>query len=645
MPRNLTEEMKRSLQRNPNVKEVRENGVYLTYEFKARIYDAWIENPTTATIRNMLIANGFDKQTIGRNYAQDICKNFRRHGKPSAGSGVSAIKRLGMSKESADRELLATGRFKKARNGICFSEAFAEELISGYPERSLEDGIREAGIDPELVGYQRIYQLQRRMKGLHQRDHQTSRACVYGEAEITELSVHPYVQRISEKVVVFHRELYASGKELLQNGLSLENILKIYELPGNILREGNTGNMAYRFRNASTAEFEPASLSWEKLTQEQKKQYNRIQRNRICALEAIVRNNFSRLRESFSKMKPLKKKQVCEWIRDEVPKESHGEYSLRGILKSSGISKSFYYNVFSDNTYEKRAMEWELHRQEEINIVREVADYGGYPKGSRQIYMQMDTLTGRHMSRNKIMKLMREAGIQSRVRKANPARRAALKHLKKNVKPNLLKRTFRLHRPGEVYLTDVTYLKYGRGKLAYGSASIDSVTGRVYSFDVSDCQNLELVEETLRNLPRIEDGYEAVKPMLHSDQGALYLTDEFQELVVELGFVQSMSKRGNCQDNAPQESFFGHFKDECPYRKVQTLEELREEVQQYFHYYNEVRGHWSRNKMTPMRFEEYLRNMSEDEFQEWLQREEKKYNEMKRKAKEKAIERARTLGV
>ena len=243
------------------------------------------------------------------------------------------------------------------------------------------------------------------------------------------------------------------------------------------------------------------------------------------------------------------------------------------------------------------------------------------------------------------MVLMKEMEIQSTVRGANPARRGALRHLKQNVKPNLLKRTFRLHRPGEVYLTDVTYLKYGRGRLAYGSASIDSVTGRVYSFNVSEYNNLELVEETVRNLPQMEDAYEALKPMLHSDQGVLYLADEFQELVAELGFVQSMSKRGNCWDNAPQESFFGHFKDECSYRKAQTLEELQGEIQRYFHYYNEVRGQWNRNKMTPVKFEEYLRNMSDKEFEQWREKEEERYNGMKQRAREKAIERAQTLGV
>lgn len=637
--------MKESLKANPNVQEVRDSGVYLTYDFRVKLYNAWLDDPTPEAIRKKLIANGFDIGILGRNFANDICKNFRRKGKPSAGSGVASGRRNEISREEVERILLATGKFKRAKNGICFSEAFVEELRSAYPGKRLEEGIQEAGIDPEIVGYQRIYQLQRRLNGLHQSDHKTTRACVYSEEEIQKLLRHPYVNRISKKIVVFHTELYTEGQALLQNGWSIKNILKLYELPENVLRENSRSNITYRFRNANAAHCKKQQPLWERLSQEQKGQYNRIQRNRINALQDIAEQNFTKLREAFSQITHLKKKRVCEWIRDEVPKEKHGKNSLRGILKSIGISKSFYYNVLSDEAYEAKAQEREERKHADMLTVRQVAEYGGYPKGSRQIYMQMKTLTGRHMSRSKIMGLMREMGIKSQIRKANPARRGALKHLKKNVKPNLLKRTFRLHRPGEVFLTDVTYLKYGRNKLAYGSASIDSVTGRVYGFNVSECNNLEFVEETVRNLRYPEDVYEALQPMLHTDQGVLYLTDEFQELVAELGFVQSMSKRGNCWDNAPQESFFGHFKDECPYRQSQTLDELRNEIQRYCQYFNEVRGQWNRNKMTPIQFEKYLRAMSEDEFQEWKQQEEKRYDEMKRKAKESAIERARTLGV
>ena len=133
--------------------------------------------------------------------------------------------------------------------------------------------------------------------------------------------------------------------------------------------------------------------------------------------------------------------------------------------------------------------------------------------------------------------------------------------------------------------------------------------------------------------------------MLHSDQGSQYLSDEYQELLAELGFIQSMSKRGNCWDNAPQESFFGHFKDEVDYESLNTIEEIAEALERYKTYYNEVRGQWNRGKMTPMQREAWINSLSDADFEKWQEQELKRYNEMKQKAREKAIERNKTLGV
>ena len=208
-------------------------------------------------------------------------------------------------------------------------------------------------------------------------------------------------------------------------------------------------------------------------------------------------------------------------------------------------------------------------------------EYKGFAKGSRQIYMMMPSLTGRHMGLKKIRRLMKICGVESSIRKPNNYRRGHRRILETNVKPNLLKRRFRLHRPNEVRLTDVTCLNYGNGLRAYGSALLDPVTGMLIAFNVSDNNDLDLVRETLRLSdwrPCIDGG------MLHSDQGVLYLSGIFQSDVESMGLKQSMSKRGNCQDNAPQESFFGHFKDECDYAACQTLEELKTRVAEYADY-------------------------------------------------------------
>ncbi|WP_460289444.1 IS3 family transposase, partial [Clostridium sp. CTA-7] len=96
----------------------------------------------------------------------------------------------------------------------------------------------------------------------------------------------------------------------------------------------------------------------------------------------------------------------------------------------------------------------------------------------------------------------------------------------------------------------------------------------------------------------------------HSDQGAHYTSPKFQKLVKDCGLGQSMSRRGNCWDNAPQESFFGHFKDEVNIKPCQTLEDLRNEIDQYMTYYNEYRYQWNLKKMTPVQYRNHLLNLA-----------------------------------
>ena len=93
---------------------------------------------------------------------------------------------------------------------------------------------------------------------------------------------------------------------------------------------------------------------------------------------------------------------------------------------------------------------------------------------------------------------------------------------------------------------------------------------------------------------------------IHSDQGFHYTSPQFQKLVKKMGLGQSMSRRGNCWDNAPQESFFGHFKDEVDLKSCETLEDLIREIKSYMTYYNHYRGQWNLKKMTPVQYRHHL---------------------------------------
>ena len=94
--------------------------------------------------------------------------------------------------------------------------------------------------------------------------------------------------------------------------------------------------------------------------------------------------------------------------------------------------------------------------------------------------------------------------------------------------------------------------------------------------------------------------------MIHSDQGFHYTHPDYIKVIRDLGMIQSMSRKGNCIDNAPIESFFGHFKDEVDYRSCTSFEDLTSMVADYMDYYNNNRCQWDLKKMAPANYRNYL---------------------------------------
>ena len=130
------------------------------------------------------------------------------------------------------------------------------------------------------------------------------------------------------------------------------------------------------------------------------------------------------------------------------------------------------------------------------------------------------------------------------------------------------------------------------------------------NYNVFDSLTLDIATDTILNLKKNRKVKLDKSAFIHSDQGFHYTSPIFQKLVKSNGLSQSMSRRGNCWDNAPQESFFGHFKDEAYIKSCQTLEELKREIQQYMIYYNNYRYQWNLKKMTPVQFRNHLLNIA-----------------------------------
>lgn len=275
------------------------------------------------------------------------------------------------------------------------------------------------------------------------------------------------------------------------------------------------------------------------------------------------------------------------------------------LCRLAGVSRSGYYNYFSLRSQELRK---QRDKQDELlkgNILK-AFNFKRRKKGARQIKMTLEGQYKTNYNLKRIRRIMKKYGIICPIRKANPYRRMAKATKEHTVLPNLLNRQFKQNIAGKVLLTDITYLFYGKGKKAYLSTVKDGSTNEILAYSVSDRITLDIATDTLLKLKNNRRVKFVDGAFIHSDQGFHYTNPTFQRMVKKYGLAQSMSRRGNCWDNAPQESFFGHFKDEAYIKPCETLKELKSEIKNYMNYYNHHRYQWNLKKMTPVQYRNHL---------------------------------------
>ena len=176
-----------------------------------------------------------------------------------------------------------------------------------------------------------------------------------------------------------------------------------------------------------------------------------------------------------------------------------------------------------------------------------------------------------------------------------------------NISQNLVNREFKEHGPRKILLTDITYLFYNHGSKAYLSVIKDAYTKQVLAYTVSQSLAIDFVLETINILMRDHGVSLSSETILHSDQGFHYTSISFRQLLKDEKVRQSMSRRGNCWDNAPQESFFGHMKDEIHLNRCNSFLDLKIEIDDYMDYYNNDRYQWDLAKLSPNQYDIYLK--------------------------------------
>ena len=276
------------------------------------------------------------------------------------------------------------------------------------------------------------------------------------------------------------------------------------------------------------------------------------------------------------------------------------------LCKISNVSRSGFYRYFSKKAIITRKLKIDKDEILKENILKAFNFKNRKTKGARQIKMVLKSEFNIVYNLKRIRRIMKKFNITCGIRKANAYRRMIKATKEHNVLPNLLKRNFKQGIPKKLLLTDITYLTYSNGKRAYLSTIKDSSTNEILAHNLSSNLKIDIALDTIDILVKNIGDSLHKDAFIHSDQCVHYTSPKFQNKVKSINLGQSMSRRGNCWDNAPQESFLGHFKDEIDFSKYLTLEDLKYEIDDYIDYYNHHRYQWNLNKMTPIQYRDHL---------------------------------------
>ncbi|WKF03063.1 IS3 family transposase [Pseudomonas syringae] len=264
-------------------------------------------------------------------------------------------------------------------------------------------------------------------------------------------------------------------------------------------------------------------------------------------------------------------------------------HSLDGLLKLAGLARSTFY-------YQQKV----LQADDKYAGLKDLIQTVFYEHKGRYGYRRITAAlrrAGHFVNHKTVQKLMGQLGLKSLVR---VKKYRSYKGEVGKAAPNILKRDFKAQHLNEKWATDVTEFKVGGQKL-YLSPIMDLYNGEIISYAIARRPLYSMVDEMLEGAFKKLEPHE--KPILHSDQGWQYRMPVYQRLLNEHSITCSMSRKGNCYDNAAMESFFGTLKSEFFYlNKFNNLDELHAGIDEYIEYYNQSRIKLKLNGLSPVEF-------------------------------------------
>ena len=269
--------------------------------------------------------------------------------------------------------------------------------------------------------------------------------------------------------------------------------------------------------------------------------------------------------------------------------ELRHHYDLKLLLYHTNLARSsFYY-------YKKRSKSVDKYKE-----IKELIKFIYYKHKGRYGYRRItDELNNKGIIINHktVFRLMKLLALKSIIR---IKKYKSYKGEQGKIAPNILERNFRATAPNQKWATDVTEFNVSGNKL-YLSPIIDLFNQEIVSYELTERpvfnQVVMMLKKAFKTIPNNTD------LVLHSDQGWQYQMKQYQHLLKQKGIKQSMSRKGNCLDNAIIENFFGILKSELFYlKKYRSIDQLKQEIKDYINYYNNDRIKSNLNKMSPIQY-------------------------------------------
>ncbi|USB32392.1 IS3 family transposase [Paenibacillus sp. YPG26] len=261
---------------------------------------------------------------------------------------------------------------------------------------------------------------------------------------------------------------------------------------------------------------------------------------------------------------------------------------IADLCQLFGVSKSGYYAYLK-----RKGNDRDAEAKQQIRKVYKRYE-GKYGYRQLQLFLWKDD--GIWMNHKKVLRLMQKLGIQAsirRKRRVSPAYQTG-----ERVAENLLKRDFTAEKPNQKWVTDVTQYRVGERWL-YLSAIKDLFNNEIVAYQLSERNDNELVLQTFAKAFAKQKDVTGL--VVHSDQGFQYTSHAYHDMLPKVGAQISMSRRGNCLDNASMESFFSHLKTEglYPY-DIRKMAEAQRRIEKYIRFYNRRRPQRKLDKLTPV---------------------------------------------